>query len=136
MCESNKRIALNVDNDFIKNYGMTYSTNELRKLEPVKRLILKNFDGSEAIIPMEYLPEGLNDGREDIDLIDATRHLVSTINGLQKQRNYMADLLELVCSRLAEDGDCPLFYCCPARKYGKSCGNLTDEDWIEWSKNV
>lgn len=49
----------------------------------------------------------------------------------EKINSLLADKLELICCLLSKDGDCPLFWYCPAKKLGKSCGELTDKDWIE-----
>ena len=98
------------------------------------RLLLRNFDGSEAIIPADLLPEELRDGRQDVDEVKVVKHLVNQIRNLEKQTSYLADNLEILCGYVAKDGGCPLFWSCPAKKLGKSCGELADTDWIEASK--
>lgn len=118
---------IEIDKDYTKNC-IALSPEAI----PMNRIILRNYDGSEAIIPKELIPDNMD--KENVDLIDIVKHLVNVIKNLKNQRDSMADNLELVCSRLSTDGDCPLFYCCPAKDLGKSCGEITDEDWIYWSK--
>lgn len=98
------------------------------------RLIFRNFDGSEAIIPADLLPEELRDGRQDVDAVNVVKHLVNKIRNLEKQNGYLADNIEILCNNAAKDGRCPLFWSCPAKKLGKSCGELANTDWIEASK--
>ena len=56
--------------------------------------------------------------------------LLSAKHLFLKQRFLLADVLEDVCIGHKTSGACPLFYRCPAGDLGKSCGELTKEDWI------
>ena len=58
------------------------------------RLILRNFDGSEAIIPADLLPEELRDGRQDVDAVKVVKHLVNRIGELEAQRDRLQDAAE------------------------------------------
>lgn len=63
------------------------------------------------------------------DLIAENRELRERGRELKKQRDYLAKLLGDLCTT-QKDGDCPLFYACPASGFGWSCGNAIKEDWI------
>ena len=60
----------------------------------------------------------------EIAALMAAKHLFLT------QRSFLADVLEDVCIGHKTSGACPLFYRCPAGDLGKSCGEMTKEDWV------
>ena len=68
--------------------------------------------------------------------IEASYKNLRRAHQAEKTNSLLADKLELVCSHLSKDGDCPLFWYCPAKKQGKSCGELTDKDWIEDAEGI
>lgn len=51
------------------------------------------------------------------------------IQSLKRQRDWLAKLLGDLCTA-QKDGQCPLFYNCPAAQFGWSCGNAIKENWI------
>ena len=55
--------------------------------------------------------------------------LARQANELEAQRDYLAKLLGDLCTS-QKDGQCPLFYACPAPGLGWSCGNAIKENWI------
>ncbi len=69
---------------------------------------------------------------EDEDVVkafEALRPLVARVRELERQRDWLAKLLGDLCTT-QKDGECPLFYACPASGFGWSCGNAIKEDWI------
>ena len=62
--------------------------------------------------------------------------LLSAKHLFLKQRFLLADILEDVCIGHKTSGACPLFYRCPAGDLGKSCGEMTREDWIHTAIEV
>ncbi len=61
--------------------------------------------------------------------IDNNAALIKRVRELERQRDYLAKLLGDLCTT-QKDGECPLFYACPASGFGWSCGNAIKEDWI------
>ena len=87
---------------------------------------------------------GLIDSKAQRDVIDAANArslllegkleeeyllLLGLVRRLECQRDYLAKLLGDLCTT-QKDGECPLFYACPASGFGWSCGNAIKEDWI------
>lgn len=70
---------------------------------------------------------------KDADYIEAACNaapeLVARVRELERQRDYLAKLLGDLCTA-QKDGQCPLFYNCPASNFGWSCGNAIKGDWI------
>lgn len=65
----------------------------------------------------------------EVDYIEERDALLCTKNTLERQRDWLAKLLGDLCTT-QKDGECPLFYACPASGFGWSCGNAIKEDWI------
>jgi hypothetical protein len=63
------------------------------------------------------------------ELIAENRALQERVRALERQRDWLAKLLGDLCVT-QKDGECPLFYACPASGFGWSCGNAIKEDWI------
>jgi hypothetical protein len=63
------------------------------------------------------------------ELIAENRALQERVRELERQRVYLAKLLGDLCTA-QKDGQCPLFYACPASGFGWSCGNAIKEDWV------
>lgn len=63
------------------------------------------------------------------ELIAEHSALRERVRELEAQRAYLAKLLGDLCTT-QKDGQCPLFYACPASGFGWSCGNAIKEDWV------
>lgn len=73
-----------------------------------------------------YIVEVCNSAPE---LIAEHRALREKVRELERQRDWLAKLLGDLCTA-QKDGECPLFYACPASGFGWSCGNAIKENWI------
>lgn len=62
-------------------------------------------------------------------LIAENRELRARVQELEAQRDWLAKLLGDLCTA-QKDGQCPLFYNCPAAQFGWSCGSTLKQDWI------
>lgn len=51
-----------------------------------QRIILRNGDGSEAIIPADLLPESQRDNGGCIDAVEAVKHLVEIIRKYEQEK--------------------------------------------------
>lgn len=60
---------------------------------------------------------------------NAVPGLIARIRELERQRDWLAKLLGDLCTA-QKDGQCPLFYNCPAAQFGWSCGSTLKQDWI------
>ena len=100
--------------------------------------------GKKATPSMKKLLEELRSAKYNTRLfkewreaaIEASHKNLRRAHQAEKPNSLLADKLELVCGHLSKDGDCPLFWYCPAKKLGKSCGELTDKDWIEDAEEI
>jgi hypothetical protein len=66
---------------------------------------------------------------------NAVPSLIARVRMLERQRNWLAKLLGDLCTT-QKDGECPLFYACPASGFGWSCGSAIKEDWIYTAEQV
>lgn len=76
------------------------------------KLVFRNGDGSEAIIPADLLPESQRDGRQMVDAVEAVKHLVQRVRELEVVEESLA-------RNLADIAFCPLCLIKDCPQYGK-----------------
>lgn len=67
----------------------------------------------------EFIVEACNNARE----------IAKEYDLLKGQVEWLSQMLATFCECTGKNGDCKLFYQCPAWKYGWTCGEVSPEEW-------
>lgn len=74
----------------------------------------------------EFIVEACNNVKEIIDTASA---FSKQVNELEERIKWLSHRLSMFCEYAGKNGNCKLFYQCPAWKYGWTCGKVSPEEW-------
>lgn len=101
-----------------------------------RTVLLRNGDGSDALIPADLLPEDLTTDRGDLDALRVVKHLVELIRKHEKEKLWLAEQAAL-CN---DYHDYCMYYhdCWFGRTGTEECGRkeLSQKDFLEAARKA